>query len=108
MSFEEEFLTMMPSTITVYPFIAFDNYGDPSYGTTGATYRCRLEYDGAVVRDQLGEDVVSNVTAYVASTGLLDPLSNYILPDGSTGIVQSIAAQWDDESIHHHVVHLGG
>ena len=108
MSFEAEFLTMMSQTIQVYPFTAFDNYGEPSYGTTGSTYACRLEYMPTVVRDQLGKDVVSNVTAYVASTSLLNELSQYILPDGSTGIVQSIAVQWDDEGIHHNVVNLGG
>jgi hypothetical protein len=108
MSFEAEFLTMMPSTMMVFDFITFDTYGDPSYSTSATNYRCRVEFDGAIVRDQLGQDVVSNVTAYVASTSRLDPLSKYILPDGSTGVVQSIAVQFDEEGIHHNVVHLGG
>jgi hypothetical protein len=108
MSFEAEYLTMMPSTMVVFPFLAFDNYGDPSYGTTGINYRCRIEYEDVVVRDQLGQDVVSNVTAYVAATTRLNKLSQYVLPDGTTGVVQSIAVQFDDEGIHHNVVHLGG
>lgn len=108
MSFEAEYLTMMPSTMLVYDFLTFDDYGDPSYSTAAVNFRCRVEYDGVIVRDQLGQDVVSNVTAYVAASTRLNELSKYVLPDGSTGVVQSIAVQFDDEGIHHNVVHLGG
>lgn len=108
MSFEAEFLTLMTQTIQVSPFISFDTYGEPIYSTSVATYACRIERNPTVVRDQLGADVVSNITAYIASTSELDPLSQYVLPDGSTGIVQSVAVQWDEDGIHHNVVNLSG
>ena len=109
MSFERDiFETMMPSTMSVYSFTAFDTYGDPSYSTSVTTYRCRMEYTPTIIGNQLGEEVVSNVTAYVGSTSPLNVLDRYILPDGSTGIVQSIMQQWDDEGIHHHVINFGG
>jgi len=107
-SFEAEFLTLMPSTISVYEFVTFDNYGDPSYSTAVTKYRCRVEYDPTVMRNQLGQEIVSNITTFVASTSELNTLSRYVLPDGSTGIVQSIAVQWDDEGVHHNVVNFGG
>jgi hypothetical protein len=107
-SFDPEFLTMMPSTMRVFPFITFDTYGEPSYSTAATNYRCRIEPDGQVVKDQLGKDIVLNVTAYVASTSALNVLSNYILPDGSTGIVISISPVPDEDGIHHNVVRLGG
>lgn len=108
MSFEAEFLALMPQTLLVSPFISFDTYGEPVYSTAETEYACRIEHNPTVVRDQLGEDVVSNVTLYVASTSRLDPLSRYVLPDGSTGIVQSVIVQWDEVGIHHNVVNLSG
>lgn len=108
MSFEAEFLTMMPSTMSVYAFVSFDTYGDPSYSTSAATYRCYMEYTPTLIVDQLGEEVVSKAIAYIASTEALNELSLYVLPDGSTGIVQSISQNWDDDGIHHNVVNFRG
>jgi hypothetical protein len=100
-SFEAAFLTMMPETIDVYPFLGFDTYGEPSYSTGATSYRARIEFVDTVVKDQLGKDVATNITAYMASTSRLSNLDRYIFPDGSTGIVQSISPVSDDEGIHH-------
>lgn len=109
MSFERTvFETMMPSTMLVYGFSAFDTYGDPSYSTSATAYRCRVEYTPTITGSQLGEEVIPNVTAYVASTSAMNVLDQYVLPDGSTGLVQSIAQMWDDEGIHHNVIRFGG
>jgi hypothetical protein len=109
MAFERtEFEAMMPQSLTVYPFLSFDNYGEVSYGTTGVSYACRLEIMPTRSGNQMGEEVVGNITAYVASTSTFNILDQYILPDGSSGIVRSIANQWDDEGLHHVQVEFGG
>lgn len=108
MSFEAEFLTMMPSTMSVYAFTSWTDYGEPVYSTSATTYRYRGEYEPKITGGQLGEEVVTSVTAYVASTSPLNPLDKYLLYDGSTGIVQSITQAWDDEGLHHNVIRFGG
>ena len=108
MSFEAEFLTMMPSTMSVYPLVSWTDYGDPLYSTTAVTYRYRGEYEPTVSHDQLGAEVITSITAYVASTSPLNPLDSYVLADGSTGVVLSVTQAWDDEGLHHNVVRFGG
>lgn len=108
MSFEAEFLTMMPSTMLVYEFISWTDYGEPAYSTSATSYRYRGEYEPTVTDGNLGRDVVDSVTAYVASTSPLNPLNNYVLQDGTTGVVQSISQVWDDEGLHHNVIRFGG
>ena len=98
----------MPETLVEYPWIGTDNYGEPSYSTSGTTYRARVEFEDAVVKDQLGKDVVTNITAYIASTSRLPDTSRYIFSDGSTGIVQSISPVPDEEGIHHNVARFSG
>lgn len=108
MSFEAEFLTMMPSTMSVYAFTSWTDYGDPIYSTSATTYRYRGEYEPTLSPSVSGEEVVTSVTAYVASTSPLNVLNKYVLQDGSTGIVQSITQAWDDEGLHHNVIRFGG
>ena len=108
MSFESEFLTMMPLTITVYPFLGFDAYGEASYSTSATTYRCRVEYDRNTRGTMQGEELTQTTTVYVAAQTTLNNLDNYVLPDGSTGMVSSIKQMWDDEGIHHNVINFAG
>lgn len=108
MAFEDSFLSMMPATLTVYPFSSFDSYGEAAYSTQATTYQCRVEYSPTRRGTIQGEEIVGDTTVYVASTSAMNHLDNYILPDGSTGIVQSIQQMWDDEGIHHNVIMFGG
>lgn len=108
MSFEPAFLDLMTATMTVYPFESFDDYGEATYGSTGTTYRCYVEYKPKHLEDMTGEDIVAYMTAYVASTSILSSLSKYVLPDGSTGIVQAVHTNYDQDGVHHNVVYFGG
>jgi len=108
MSFPSEFLTMMPSTMSVYAFTSWTDYGDPVYSTSATTYRYRGEYEPSISHDQLGAEVVNSITAYVASTSPFSPLDNFVLADGSTGVVLSVSQVWDEEGLHHNVVRFGG
>ena len=94
MSFPSEFLTMMPSTMSVYAFTSWTDYGDPVYSTSS--------------HDQRGAEVVNSITAYGASTSPFSPLDNFVLADGSTGVVLSVSQVWDEEGLHHNVVRFGG
>ena len=90
MSFEAEFLTMMPSTMSVYSFTSWTDYGEPVYSTSATTYRYRGEYEPTKMGAGLSEEVVDQVTAYVASTSPLNTLDRFILEDGTEGNVKSI------------------
>ena len=111
MTFDPQFLTMMPSTVRVAPLTASNDYGEAVYSTAYASYRCRIEYTPVVVRNSLGEEVVSRATVYVASTTHLPMLAEYSIPNGSgdwdTPEVQNIAVHYDEDGVHHNVVYLG-
>jgi hypothetical protein len=108
MAFDPAFLELMPSTLRVAGLESFNDYGEPSYSTSSASYRCLIEQKPTVVRNSLGEEVVAMYTAYVASTSPLSATDLYILPNGDEPSVQNIAIYYDEDGIHHNVVYLGG
>lgn len=108
MSFDPEFLTLMPSTIQVRELFGVNDYGEPSYSTAVTRYRCLVQLQPTLVNNAQGEEVVSSHTAYVASTGTMNATALYTLPDGSTPALQSITTMFDEDGIHHSVLHFGG
>ena len=107
MSFDTQFLTMMPSTMSMYAFVSFDNYGEPTYSTSATSIRCRMEYDHKSMQDMNSNEMVPTATAYLGYDSIISSLSKFVLPDGSTGIVLSIEQAWDETGIHHNVVRFG-
>lgn len=111
MSFDPAFLDLMPSTLRVSTMTTFNDYAEEVYSTGYTSYRCRIEYTPTIVRNSMGEEVVSTTTVYVASTTHLPMLAQYSVPDGSgnwlTPDVQTIAVHYDEDGVHHNVVYLG-
>ena len=108
MSFDTEFLTLMPSTVSVKELVSVNSYGDPTYSTGATSYRALVEQKPTLIRNFSGEEVVAMYTVYVASTEALSPTSFYTLPNGDTPEVQSITVAYDEDGIHHNVLYLGG
>lgn len=108
MSFDSDFLTLMPSTLVERQLASFDVYGDPTYSTAETRYRCLVELKPTRVLNQQGVEIMATHVAYVASTGLMSATSEYTLPDGSTPEVQNIHTFYDEDGIHHSVMYFGG
>ena len=55
MSFEREFLTMMPHTIWHQRRTGVDLYNRPAYDPVGTHYRCRITGKSLALRERMGE-----------------------------------------------------
>jgi len=87
------------NTMTVLPFIGFDEYGSPTWASTTAesTYACIINNNQRMVRDQKGTLVVSPSQIYIASTATC-PIKiedKITLSDGSQPLIVSI--QYNDD-----------
>lgn len=107
MTFEAEFLSLMPSTVTVYPLASRNADGHTTFGTTGVTYRARVAYVPHTVHLADGRIQASEGIAWLASTTPLSIQSKYVLPDGSVPIVYAVENIPDQDGQHHSKVFFG-
>lgn len=108
MSFEADFLELMPHTITVYDYVSTNAYGEPTHSTTGTTYRALVEERPNFIRTAFGEEAVSSAIAYIASTSRIPITSKVVLPDGSEpGVMRSDVFSDEDGTAHHVVLFFG-
>lgn len=107
MAFETEFLTLMPSTITVKAYTSFNQYGEPSYSTSGTTYRALIQEQPTEITDAFGREVISSHTIYVASTARIPLTSKLELPDGTDPAIIRSDVMYDQDGIHHVVLFCG-
>lgn len=111
MSFDSEFLELMPHTIRVSTMASFDGYGDPVYSTDTSIYRARITEIPKMVRNFMGEEVVASNVVWVASTGFI-PVTvqvSWTSVDGSTMFPTLISLERpaDEDGTHHHKLYFG-
>lgn len=107
MSFERnEFLALMPSTVTISTRSGHSNYGEPSFGS-GTSYRARVVNKSGFVRNAQGENVEVTSICWVASTGSIDISDRITLPDGTTPQIVMVERFPDGDGTHHHKLSLG-
>lgn len=99
-----EWLDMCPHHISVEPFTGVDTYGSYTYGTA-ATYRARVQGKNRLVMNQQGEEAVSSITIYIASS-TIGPKDRITLPAPFSPTVPNIldVQHVSDESGGHHTV----
>ena len=109
MSFEKDFLDMMPHTITILNYLRDDFSGAPVYDEDNPrTYRCRIVGKGISLRTRQGEDDTVIFDIYADMKG--DPLKQedkIVLPadvawNDQTPLIFAIG-RYPDEDSHHHV-----
>lgn len=76
-------------TITREPYAGLDAYGQRTYGAA-ETYKARIEHRARLVRDAHGEERVSQVQVYLASTTIFDVKDRLTLPDGTTPLMLAL------------------
>jgi len=107
MAFESEFLSMMPHTVTVAPFVSRDKNGVPTYGTP-RTFRARVTGKVLSLRrsDRADSTVVFDV--YVQAGNTVITADDLLTLDGDpawvdgTPILFAVSRSTDDDG-HHHV-----
>ena len=112
MTFESEFLDLMPETITIEQPTSQDGYGKRSYGAA-ISYRCRVVEKLEKITTVQGREDFATTKVYVApnaSSGLLPTLSARIrvtLPDGTQPNVVGFGRQSDEDGPHHALIYFG-
>lgn len=107
MAFEAEFLTMMPHTVTVEPFLGVDRFNAPSYGPA-AIFRARIVGKVISLRRSEKEDASGIFDVYLdAGASVFTVDDRLTLPADAawvdaTPIIFAVARA-TDESGHHHV-----
>lgn len=107
MALAPELLELMKQTIQVAPLVSINAYGDEVFGTA-VPYDCYIEEKPTKILNQIGAEVISSHTVYVASTGRINITSQCTLPDDSQPfLIRSDV--WNDETgdIHHVVLYFG-
>lgn len=108
MGIEAAFLSMMPSTITVYAQASLDQYGKRTFSATGTSYQCRVQDVNELLRTDDGREVVitGRVYLYGAPTDITTD-HKIVLPDGSSPVVYLVTVNNDQTGAHHTVIQYG-
>lgn len=105
---------LMSSTVTVAPRSGVDSYGRPSYGPA-VSYQAHLRGERALVRDAMGQQVVSSQSVHMVCTDAIEPGSQVTLSTADTGSTESYAIhppiiaverRFDQRGPHHTVLRL--
>jgi len=107
MAIEAAFLTMMPSTVTVYAKTAMDAYGKMTHSATGTAVRCRIQQTGRVVKSPDNRDVYETGTIIFYGSPTISEDSKIVLPDGSIPLIISVTKHNDDVGANHITISFG-
>ena len=107
MTIESAFLSMMPSTVTIYGKTSRDAYGKVTYGGSGTDVRCRVVPENRVVRTDTDVEVFEDGRIYCYGTPTVSYDDKVLLPSGEQVTVVSILVQYDETGTHHTVIGFG-
>jgi hypothetical protein len=107
MAFENDFLDMMPHTVTHSTYASLDAYGKQSYSTANTSYSALIQYEQKKITGLDGNEVISTVHAILACTGSIDPSDRLTLPDGTSPKILTVGQVSDSGGQHHVEVYFG-
>lgn len=109
MTFTDDLLTLMPSTITHAAWVGMstDGYAVTTYSTATTTYRCRIVSEQRNVRSFEGIEETAMTTVWVASTSTFSSLDQFTLPDGTTPPLLSVETFYDENGVNHSKLGFG-
>lgn len=93
--FADDFLDMMPATITVQRLTGRSPSGTPVYGAT-ASYRARINNKIQNIIGRDGQQVVVNGTAWLDTVAAITVNDLVTFPDGSQPILQAVNRNTDE------------
>ena len=101
MTYESDFNSMLPHTITVRARASRNSDGSDTFSTAASSLTARVVTTRKWVRNSEGTVVRASQEAWVASTGTLAADSRYTLPDGTSPPVLVIESYADGDGTHH-------
>lgn len=126
MSFETEFLHMMPETVVIYPYVGQDSWGKKTWGA-GSHYRARITGKGTTMRRAMQQDEAVIYDVYTDGVPVT-PQDRMPIQGGPVGVftvndkvtlppdirwedqepeVFAIGRYTDEQSFHHYLIQLG-
>lgn len=106
MSAINDWLDMMPHTVTHAAYAGRTAYGAPAFGSP-ASYRARVSYEASYIRKTDGSEVLARGNVILAGTPAVTPEDQITLPDGSTPQIIAADMHADEHGPHHTSVHFG-
>jgi hypothetical protein len=107
----EEFLALMPETVSVAAVTATDGYGKRTYGTA-TSYRARVRHKTQRIFSVNNVEEWAKHKVWIAPNAdgtipTLDARSLVTLPDGSQPPVLAVDHVTDEDGVHHVLVWFG-
>jgi len=101
------FSEMMPDTVIFNPESSKDKYGKATFGSN-ISAQGRVVFDTKIVRNDLGEDILTGGRVYLYGDYSTITLGHKItLPNGISPVIVSVESKKDTAGVHHSVVHFG-
>ncbi len=112
MSFEDDFLDLMPATVTITTSAARSVYGQPTWSSVGHSYDARVVVRQREIRLATGQTAMSACTVWIASTGTNISIADRIsLPAGTLPStappILLVESYPDEDGPHHYKLELG-
>lgn len=102
----EDFLDLMPHTVSHAELAGRDDYGKPTYGSA-VDYQARVTYKNQKVRASDGSEVVARGVVWIGGTPIISTDDQLTLPDGSSPIILSFEQYADEIGAHHTKIFFG-
>ena len=108
MSFDSNFLTLMPSTAKVQELasLSTDGYGVPVYGST-LTFRCHVMQKPTMVKTIDGTEELAHTVVWMNSTSTFSPYAKITVNGSTVGPVLAVQHHYDEDGLHHTKVAFG-
>lgn len=100
MTFEADFLDLMPHTVTRKAFASRDNYGKPSYSTAVSSYQARVVATPMTAWTPQGLTLIATHKMYLATTDTISA-EDQITYGGSTYKIVQVGMEPDEDGAHH-------
>jgi hypothetical protein len=107
MGLDQDFLDLMPLTISVQHQAGVNEYNEPTWSSV-VQYRARMETTRQYLRTAEGTEQIVSGRLIVDAQGTLHESDKVTLPDGKTPLVVAVATEYDETGIHHQVYELSG
>lgn len=108
-------LHLMSSTVLVAARTTMNAYGEASYGTN-VSYPAHISRKRRIVRNAMGQEVVSGQAVYLGASPVVDPTARVTLSTAEVGSTESalvfppivaVERRSDQYGPHHTVIFLG-
>lgn len=106
----EDFLDMMPDTVTIYAFQSQTVAGLPTYATTGTPYRCHIRMKNHMIVDAAGREILARGRIVLGTRNVISVKDKIVLPSEYVPVSPPILAvnvATDESGNHHTTVEIG-